>query len=82
MSRVLLALLRLYQRWVSGMLAPRCRFYPSCSAYAVTAVERHGPLRGTALAVRRLARCHPFSAGGPDPVPPVRPAPEQGVQPC
>ncbi|MEV0391750.1 membrane protein insertion efficiency factor YidD [Polymorphospora rubra] len=58
-----------YRRWISPALPARCRFYPSCSAYALQAVERHGALRGFLLAVRRLLRCHPFHPGGYDPVP-------------
>lgn len=59
----------IYQRVISPLLGPRCRFYPSCSAYAVDALTMHGPLRGTWLAVARLARCHPWNSGGVDPVP-------------
>jgi putative membrane protein insertion efficiency factor len=59
----------MYQTLVSPLLPPSCRFYPSCSAYAVTALERHGALKGSWLAARRLARCHPFHPGGIDPVP-------------
>ena len=74
MSRLLLALLRGYRRWISPLLGERCRFAPSCSAYATEAVTLHGAARGSWLAVRRLARCHPVSPGGHDPVPPVRPS--------
>jgi putative membrane protein insertion efficiency factor len=66
---LLLLLVRIYRRLVSPMLPPACRFYPSCSAYAETAVARHGALKGSWLAARRLARCHPFHPGGIDPVP-------------
>lgn len=65
----LLAALRFYQRAISPALPPRCRFYPSCSAYAVEAIERHGALRGTWLALRRLVKCAPWHPGGVDPVP-------------
>jgi putative membrane protein insertion efficiency factor len=65
----LVGLIRVYQRLVSPLLPPSCRFYPSCSAYAVTALERHGAAKGSWLAARRLARCHPFHPGGIDPVP-------------
>lgn len=65
----LVGLVRVYQRLVSPLLPPSCRFYPSCSAYAVGALERHGALKGSWLAARRLARCHPFHPGGVDPVP-------------
>jgi uncharacterized protein len=67
--RVLAALIRIYQRVVSPALPPACRFTPSCSQYALEAISRHGALQGTWLAVRRLARCHPFHPGGFDPVP-------------
>jgi uncharacterized protein len=61
--------IRLYQVAISPFLPRACRFYPSCSAYALQALEVHGPLRGLYLAARRLGRCHPFHPGGLDPVP-------------
>jgi uncharacterized protein len=70
--RLLLCVIRAYQLLVSPLLGPRCRFYPSCSCYAHTAIERHGALRGSWLGVRRLLRCHPFNEGGYDPVPDKR----------
>ena len=74
-TRLLVVLVRGYQLVVSPWFAPRCRFSPSCSAYAVQALQRHGAARGSVLAARRLLRCHPWNPGGPDPVPPARPAP-------
>ncbi|HTE04035.1 MAG TPA: membrane protein insertion efficiency factor YidD [bacterium] len=68
-TRVLLVLIRAYQRFVSPYTPPSCRYSPSCSAYAVEAITRHGPWRGVGLAVRRLLRCHPWNPGGYDPVP-------------
>ncbi len=65
----LVALVRAYQLLVSPLLPPSCRFHPSCSAYAAEALRRHGAARGSWLAVKRLARCHPFCEGGIDPVP-------------
>ena len=64
------AMIRAYQVVVSPWLGPRCRFHPSCSQYALDALDAHGTLRGTWLAIKRLARCHPFTPGGYDPVPP------------
>ena len=68
-AMLLLALIRLYQRTISPMLGPSCRYYPSCSRYAVGAISTHGALKGTVLTARRLSRCTPFHAGGLDPVP-------------
>jgi uncharacterized protein len=65
----LIPLLRAYQTVISPLLGPRCRFHPSCSQYAIEAVQRHGHLRGGWLAIRRVSRCHPFNPGGFDPVP-------------
>jgi uncharacterized protein len=70
MQTALIALLRLYKVAVSPLLGNRCRFYPSCSDYAREAIQYHGAARGTYLAVKRLCRCHPLSAGGVDLVPP------------
>jgi uncharacterized protein len=64
------ALLRVYQRFISPIIPPSCRFYPSCSAYAIEALQAHGLLRGSWLTVRRLLRCAPWHPGGYDPVPP------------
>lgn len=61
--------IRLYQRLVSPFLPPTCRYTPTCSSYAITALERYGVLKGGWLALRRIGRCHPWSPGGSDPVP-------------
>jgi putative membrane protein insertion efficiency factor len=61
--------IRVYRYTISPMLGPRCRFYPSCSEYALQALQRHGPLAGAWLAVARVCRCHPLNDGGIDPVP-------------
>lgn len=69
MKTVLIALLRFYRYAISPMLGRNCRFHPSCSEYAIEALQRHGVLRGGWLAARRVGRCHPFNPGGYDPVP-------------
>ena len=69
--RVLLSVLSVYQHAISPLTPPTCRFYPSCSSYAVIAVRRFGAVRGTWLAVKRVARCHPWTPGGVDDVPEV-----------
>ena len=69
MTWILTAMVRGYQLAISPLLPASCRYYPSCSAYALEAIERHGPWRGTWLAMKRIGRCHPFRPGGFDPVP-------------
>jgi len=68
-TRILVALLQAYRYALSPLLGRSCRFFPSCSEYAIEALQRHGALRGTWLATRRIARCHPWHPGGYDPVP-------------
>ncbi len=68
-SRTMVTLVRLYQRLLSPLLPPACRFYPTCSEYAAQAIERYGVLRGAWLAARRISHCHPWHPGGVDLVP-------------
>jgi hypothetical protein len=68
MQTVLIALLRAYKLFLSPLLPSACRFYPTCSEYMAAAIEKHGPVRGVWLGVKRLCRCHPFHEGGYDPV--------------
>jgi hypothetical protein len=74
MSRLLITLIRFYQLTLSLVWGPCCRFSPSCSHYAIQAIREHGGPRGLVLAARRVLKCHPFHAGGLDPVPPARTA--------
>ena len=69
MRKVLLFLIRLYQRTLSQITPPTCRFYPSCSEYGYQAIAKYGPFKGSWMAVKRVARCNPFNPGGYDPVP-------------
>jgi len=69
MRELIQAIIQTYRWLISPLLGPSCRFYPTCSAYALEALDRHGALHGSWLAVRRLLRCHPFNPGGFDPVP-------------
>lgn len=68
-KRIMLGMIRFYRRFISPMFPPCCRFTPTCSAYALEAIQKYGALKGGYLAVRRILRCHPFHPGGYDPVP-------------
>jgi len=72
MSKLLVAIIRVYQRFISPLFPPRCKYYPTCSEYAVEALRVHGAWRGLLMAGWRLLRCNPLSDGGLDPVPPKR----------
>ncbi len=69
MKYLMLLLIRFYQKCISPLFMPCCRFYPTCSSYAFTAIERFGAIKGGYLALRRILKCHPFHPGGYDPVP-------------
>ncbi len=69
MRTLFIIIIGAYQRWISPLLGAQCRFYPTCSQYAIEAIERYGAAKGAWLAVRRIARCHPWHPGGFDPVP-------------
>ncbi len=69
MKQMLIKAIRFYQRKISPLFGPKCRFYPTCSHYAIEAIEKHGALKGTLLAALRLMRCNPLFPGGYDPVP-------------
>ena len=68
MKKLLIGLIRAYQRYISPLKKPTCRFYPTCSVYAIQAIEKYGAIRGGAMAIYRILRCNPFSKGGYDPV--------------
>jgi hypothetical protein len=69
---LLIALIQVYQRFISPLLLPSCRYQPTCSGYALDAIRQHGAIAGGWLALKRICRCHPWSVGGYDPVPPGR----------
>ncbi|MBI5844272.1 MAG: membrane protein insertion efficiency factor YidD [Deltaproteobacteria bacterium] len=69
LERLMVSSIRLYQAVISPLIGPVCRFHPSCSEYAILAIQRHGAFKGLYLAVRRVLKCHPFNPGGFDPVP-------------
>ncbi|GAF24527.1 MULTISPECIES: membrane protein insertion efficiency factor YidD [Shouchella] len=69
MKFILLSLIRFYRNYISVALPPRCRFYPTCSQYGLTAIEQHGAIKGSYLTIKRLLKCHPFHPGGFDEVP-------------
>ncbi len=67
-GKILVMLVRIYQIFISPLTAPSCRFYPTCSEYAITAVKRYGPFKGAYMGIRRILRCNPWNPGGYDPV--------------
>ncbi|MBB4826091.1 putative membrane protein insertion efficiency factor [Sporosarcina luteola] len=69
MKYILMSLIKVYQKVISPLTPPTCRFYPTCSHYGMEAIEKHGALKGSWLAIRRISKCHPFHEGGFDPVP-------------
>ena len=69
LKRLLILPIRFYQRSISPLFPPACRFTPSCSQYAIEAIDKHGPVKGLWLAIKRISRCHPWGGSGYDPVP-------------
>ena len=69
MKKILILLIRFYQKFISPMFPAKCRFYPTCSQYTLEAIKEHGTIKGTYLGIRRILKCHPFHEGGYDPVP-------------
>ncbi|CBH22703.1 hypothetical protein SAMN02745120_2561 [Acetoanaerobium noterae] len=67
-SRILILIIRFYQKFISPLKGPTCRFYPTCSAYSIEAIKKYGPIKGSYLSLRRILKCHPFHEGGYDPL--------------
>jgi uncharacterized protein len=72
MVRLFIGLIKFYQKFISPLTPPSCRFYPTCSHYGITAIQRFGTLKGIWLTIKRIAKCHPFHPGGFDPVPDLK----------
>lgn len=69
MKKFLIFLIKIYRKYISPMKPPSCRFYPTCSKYAIEAIEKYGAIKGSFMAIKRILKCHPFHPGGYDPVP-------------
>lgn len=67
-SRIVILIIRFYQKFISPLKGPTCRFYPTCSAYSIEAIKKYGPIKGSYLSLRRILKCHPFHEGGYDPL--------------
>lgn len=70
MKKIFINIIKFYQRFISPLKPPTCRFYPTCSSYSIEAIEVHGALKGSWMAIKRISKCHPMHPGGFDPVPP------------
>ncbi|MCD7032620.1 membrane protein insertion efficiency factor YidD [Metabacillus sp. GX 13764] len=80
MKTILIGLIKVYQKVISPLKPPTCRFYPTCSSYGAEAIRKHGALKGSYLAAARIAKCHPFHPGGYDPVPEPKPSSNKQTQ--
>lgn len=72
MKQIFIGIIRFYQKWISPITPPSCRFYPTCSNYGLEAIKTHGALKGGWLTIKRILKCHPLHPGGVDPVPPKK----------
>ncbi|EJP6473969.1 membrane protein insertion efficiency factor YidD [Clostridium sporogenes] len=68
MKNLLICIIKMYRKYISPLKRPSCRFYPTCSQYAIEAIEKYGALKGTLISIKRILRCHPFNKGGYDPL--------------
>ncbi|WP_132243815.1 membrane protein insertion efficiency factor YidD [Marinisporobacter balticus] len=68
MKEILIGMVKIYRRYISPLKPPTCRFYPTCSQYALQALEKYGAIKGTIISIRRILKCHPFHCGGYDPL--------------
>ncbi|KOA20307.1 putative membrane protein insertion efficiency factor [Clostridium homopropionicum DSM 5847] len=68
MKKIILSIIKFYRKYISPLKRPSCRFYPTCSQYAIEAIEKYGVFKGVAMALKRISKCHPFNPGGFDPV--------------